>query len=295
VLQQLKHYVFPANPLDGRFVARLKRGAIHYGQVNSWWPVRPVQRWIRNHHFEFRYGANGAATRVCVSGGDITHLWVADEVLLERVYQLERVPFTPDLVLDCGANIGLFTLLAAKQWPRAHFICVEPHPTTFSFLCENLELNRVPGAKLQCALDAEVGLRFMESSEGNGEAVYQTLVPDVNATPVMTLRLDSLLPTRPDAKVLIKMDIEGSELRVLDSLRARLPQECFIFIELHDGDRAVRWMHRWAERNGFTFCEVRRRDEWIDGYLARTERPRGEAATRERNAGLCAVNAGGVA
>ncbi len=265
MLHKLKHYVFPENPLDTRIVARFKRGAIHYAQVHSWWPVAPVQRWIRNHRFQFRHGQNGSTTRVTVSGADITHLWVADEVLLEGVYQLDAVPFTPDVVLDLGANIGLFTLLAARRWPQANLVCVEPHPTTFSFLCDNLALNSVNAVKLQCAVDADVGVKFLE----NDGAVFQTLSNRASATPVMTLQLDSLIPAKRDLKLLIKMDIEGSEVAVLDHLSAQLPENTFVFIELHRGDESLRWIQEWAERNAFRFSAVRRRDDAIDGYLAR--------------------------
>lgn len=266
MLHKLKHYVFPENPLDRRIVARLKRGAINYGQVNSWWPIPSVQRWIRNHRFQFRHGNNGSTMRVEVSGSDITHLWAANEVLIERVYQLDVVPFTPDLVLDLGANIGLFTLLAAKQWPNASFVCVEPHPTTFSFLCDNLALNGVNVMKLQCALDSEVGVKFME----NDGAVFQRLSNRSTETRVMTLRLDALLPDNPNLKLLIKMDIEGAEVAVLDHLRARLPDQSFVFLELHKGDESLRWIHDWAAKNGFQFSEVRRREDAIDGYLERS-------------------------
>ncbi len=269
LLQNLKHYVFPENPLDGRFLARLKRGAIHYGQVNSWWPFPPVQRWIRNHRFQFHHGHNGSTTCVAVSGADITHLWVADEVLIERVYQLDVVPFTPDLVMDLGANIGLFTLLAAQRWPQAEFICVEPHPTTFSFLCDNLALNGVNAMKMQCALDSQVGVKFLE----NEGAVYQALSDRRTGTSVMTIQLDSLLPAQGDLKVVLKMDIEGSEVSVLESLQRQLPEQTFIFIELHQGDESLRWIEQWAARNAFHFSEVRRRDEAIDGYLTRSPMP----------------------
>ena len=265
VLRKLKHYVFPENPLDSRVLARMKRGVIHYGQVHSWWPIPPVQRWIRNHRFEFRHGPNGQAMRIEVSGGDITHLWVADEVLIERVYQLDAVPFEPDLVLDLGANIGLFTLLAARRWPEANLACVEPHPVTFSFLCDNLVLNGVSAMKLQCALDAQAGMKFLE----NEGAVFQALSNRATGARIMTVRLDSLLPAEPNLKLVIKMDIEGSEVAVLNDLRARLPEQTFVFIELHNGDESLRWISQWAADNGFQFLETRRRDDAIDGYLAR--------------------------
>src|SRR5213078_1290296 len=85
----------------------------------------------------------------------------------------------------------------------------------------------------------------------------------------MTLRLDSLLPANPELKLLIKMDIEGSEVSVLDHLRAPLPEQTFVFIELHRGDESIRWIRGWSTQNHFHFHEVRRRDDAIDGYLVR--------------------------
>ena len=276
VLQNIKHYVFPANPVDGRVLSRLKRGAIHYAQVNSWWPIPPVQRWIRGHRFQFRHGHDGGSTRVEVSGGDLTHLWVADEILIERVYRLDSVPFAPDLVFDLGANIGLFTLLAARQWPNASFVCVEPHPTTFSFLCDNLALNGVNAMKLQCALDSAVGMRFLE----NDGAVFQALSNHPTNTRVTTLRLDALLPRDSQFKLVIKMDIEGSEVPVLNDLNAPLPKDCFFFLELHRGDESLRWIEDWARQNAFEFHSVRRREEAIDGYLTRPSQATGTLAAR---------------
>ena len=96
----------------------------------------------------------------------------------------------------------------------------------------------------------------------------------------MTLRLDSLLPNCPDLKLLIKMDIEGSELAVLDGLESQLPEQTFLFIELHDGNKSVRWIQDWAERHNFVFQEVRRREVWIDGFLSRPVPSRASALAR---------------
>jgi FkbM family methyltransferase len=178
--------------------------------------------------------------------------------------------------MDLGANIGLFTLLAARHWPKAGLVCVEPHPTTFSFLCDNLALNGVNAMKLQCALDSQVGLKFLE----NEGAVFQALSDRQTGTPVMTIQLDSLLPSRDNAKLVLKMDIEGSEVAVLDHLQQPLPEHCFIFLELHKGDESRRWVDAWAARNGFQFSEVRRRWDAIDGYLSRPSPERGPSQSQ---------------
>jgi FkbM family methyltransferase len=265
VLEKLRYFVYPANPLDSRALSRVKRGMIHYAHTGGWSAIPRLQRWIRRHSFEFRHGTNGFCTRLKVSADDLTHLWVADEVLTEHVYSLNAVPFTPDLVLDLGANIGLFTLLAAQRWPNSHLVCVEPHPLTFDQLCKNLAANRVSAMRLQCAIADTTGIQFL-CNEG---AVFQALTEAENATPTLTMPLDALLP-RAAKNVLIKMDIEGAEQAALENARLLLPEQCFIFIEIHQGDESLAWMRRWASSHGFAFTEVRRREEAIDGYLSRT-------------------------
>jgi len=257
VLAKLKHYVFPENPLDGRTLSRVKRGIIHYAHTGGRSAIPPMQRWIRRHSFEFRHGRNGSSTRVRLSADDLTHLWVADEVLSENVYELDAVPFVPELVLDLGANIGLFTLLAAVRWPGAQFVCVEPHPVTFDHLCENLALNNVRATRLQCAVAASSGVQYL-CNEG---AVFQALTSQRSATPVWTVPPGSLLPVSPPLRTVIKMDIEGAEETVLGALAQPLPPACFIFIELHRGDTSIEWIKSWAAAHQFEFTQVRRRDD----------------------------------
>src|SRR4051794_7495057 len=39
---------------------------------------------------------------------NLSHLVAVDELLLQHVYEIEEVLFKPDVVIDCGANIGVF-------------------------------------------------------------------------------------------------------------------------------------------------------------------------------------------
>jgi FkbM family methyltransferase len=192
-------------------------------------------------------------------------LWVATEVLLEKVYDLSLVPFTPDLIYDFGANIGLFSLIAANRWPDAKLICVEPHPVTFHYLATNLHINCIPASMLQCAVDAAVGIKFLR----NKGSVFQELSEKETDTFTLCIKMDSLMEFSSKQRILIKMDIEESEEAVLNALSINLPSNCFIFIELHRGDSSIAWIQKWSMQRGFQFVEVRRRDLAIDGYLVR--------------------------
>lgn len=268
MLEKLKYFVFPKNPVDERPWSRMKRGAIHYAHTGGISAIPPMQRWLRRRSYTFRHGMNGSSTQIKLSGADLTHLWVADEVFAGDVYRLELVPFVPEFVLDLGANIGLFTLLASLRWPGSQFVCVEPHPDTFSYLCANLSLNGISAIKLQCAVEERTRMMFL-CNEG---AVYQTLCEAPTGVPAMTVPLDALLPDT--MRLVIKMDIEGAEKNALEALTRKLPEHTFVFIELHEGDESLEWVHGWATRNGFDFSLLRRRETAIDGFLSRPRAPK---------------------
>lgn len=259
--------LYPSFPLDGRASSRLKRGLINYSEVSSWWGLPLLQQRIKHSRFEFRNRDKRHSYKFKVSGGDLSHLWAADEIFQLHVYDLSLVDFTPCIILDLGANIGLFSVLAAKRWPRATLIAVEPHPETFEFLCENMKVNRVNATKIQAAIASNTRLGYMTGEIAIGQ--HLSAVGPANAQ-TLTLKLDTLLPADAD-NLLIKMDIEGSEVEVLNNLRYSLPQNCFIFIEVHDGQSSVEWITSWGQDNGFTFHIIRKHDIYVDGYLARKE------------------------
>ncbi len=266
LIQKSLPYIYPYNPIDQRLFSRIKRGLINYAQVKANWSMPIIQAWIKKQKFSFIWREQNWSCNIVVSGYDTTHLWVANEIFIDKVYDLSLVPFIPDVVLDIGSNIGLFTILAAKQWSQSMFICVEPHPTTFSFLGFNLEANKIEATKLQCAVSSNNEIKFLK----NEGAVFQELSDNGDLdNRVLTVSLDSLIPDLSDLKLLIKMDIEGSEYEVLQKTNLNLSDECFFFIELHKGDWSLEWINEWASKNGFTFFQTRRRDDAIDGYLKR--------------------------
>ena len=66
------------------------------------------------------------------------------EIFVDKLYLQEGISILPgDIVLDVGANIGVFTLFAAKQ--GAQVFAYEPVPPTFEVLQHNIHLHRLDG------------------------------------------------------------------------------------------------------------------------------------------------------
>lgn len=126
-----------------------------------------------------------------------------------------RVLRTGDQVADVGANIGWFSLLAARLvGPGGRVHSIEANCDTFDFLQANLALNACSNVTARClAVGEEAGLaRIAPREVGNAGADGVELAAGGAGT-VPLARLDQLLKDNPLR--LLKLDIEGWEAKAL--------------------------------------------------------------------------------
>lgn len=114
-----------------------------------------------------------------------------------------------DVVVDGGANIGVFSVLAAQTAKVVY--ALEPNPTNFRYLCRNLELNRVRNVvPLNIALSDRAGVAYVE-----GVGIGSHLASE--GYPVHTVTIDEL--SREPITV-AKLDIEGAEVMALMNMQS---------------------------------------------------------------------------
>lgn len=118
-----------------------------------------------------------------------------------------------DLFVDVGANVGSYTVLAAKAC-GAHAVAIEPIPSTFRHLLDNIHLNAV-GDKVETfnigLSDAEGWLLFTAGSDATNH-VLSPEEGEAETVCVAVKRLDDLLERPPS---IIKIDVEGFETKVI--------------------------------------------------------------------------------
>jgi SAM-dependent methyltransferase len=66
-------------------------------------------------------------------------LLVLAEIAYSDVYRLRQLPRAESLVVDVGAGVGEFALLAATMFPRSQVAAIEPNPGRFALLQLNVE------------------------------------------------------------------------------------------------------------------------------------------------------------
>lgn len=127
-------------------------------------------------------------------------------------------------IFDVGAHVGLYTLPAARVAPQnSRIVAFEASPVNSAILTQHVELNGCAQVQIVQQVIGEAGRQSMFSLVSNGFGDLNTLAvsPTVaarfssEASAVTEQSLDAyveLLGFGPD---LLKIDVEGAELRVL--------------------------------------------------------------------------------
>lgn len=180
--------------------------------------------------------------------GDV--LGLIGEVTVEDTYKIKELKFVPDLIMDLGCNIGIFTRYARSLFPDAFIVAVEPNEENIKWAKyftppdEKIHfINRAIGkGQIYHGLTAangsgetylSCGLGYpkekMEEAANNNSGIerseVETIMPD---------ELYNLFVKEGD-KVLVKMDIEGNEHVVFDhepSMEA-LKKADYLCFEIH--------------------------------------------------------------
>lgn len=163
-----------------------------------------------------------------------------------------------DVFYDIGANIGLYSLYAAKLRPGCRIFAFEPESHNFGNLCRNLLLNRVENV-MPCFFplsSQEMFAPFYVYDLQPGGALHSLGRPSslrdgppLLKTGAIAVTMDALvsrygLPA-PD---LLKLDVDGNEEQILDGAIAVLASGCLrsILVEVTWPDERKTAL-TWAE------------------------------------------------
>jgi FkbM family methyltransferase len=167
----------------------------------------------------------------------------------EDIVKLFR-PKEGDIVIDVGAHIGKYTILASKMvGSTGKVIAIEAHPANYDILNKNIVLNKLSNVTtLNYAVHSkEAMVKLYEPGQEEGFTIYNTIMSDrerVNNQKYIEVKantLDSLMLANGISQVnWIKVDVEGAELEVLKGSTSVLSssKDISILLEVHNvGDK----------------------------------------------------------
>ncbi|MGI8421916.1 MAG: FkbM family methyltransferase [Gaiellaceae bacterium] len=164
---------------------------------------------------------------------------------------LEQCLAPGDVLYDIGANVGAYSLVAAKiHGGDIEVVAFEPAYATFTSLCENIVLNDVSRAvfPLQVVLGSSTELggsnyRDLEAGAGlhstGDRAFLKGAFAPLYRQQVLTYRLDDLLAQFPLPRPNhLKIDVDGAELDILQGGAKTLRSESLrtVMIEVNESE-----------------------------------------------------------
>lgn len=145
-----------------------------------------------------------------------------------------------DLFLDVGANVGSYTLLACAV-AGARGYAIEPVPSTFSRLVENVRLNHLEG-RVKClnvAAGREVGRVDFTSDK---DTMNRALAPGEGGEAVISVELSTLDAIVGDElPSVMKIDVEGFEHPVIEGAVETLKKRSLWAVIMELGGAGARY------------------------------------------------------
>lgn len=138
-----------------------------------------------------------------------------------------------DIIYDIGANVGTHTLLLANSFPESVVVAFEPEENNFERLQENMKINNAENVMSvkRAVFDEETTLQM--SKEGDEAGHGHHYISDDGNMEIDTIAEDGIrerLISEPDV---IKVDVEGAELRALLGLGSLLDNVKHLYVEVH--------------------------------------------------------------
>lgn len=139
------------------------------------------------------------------------------------------------LIFDCGSNFGFYSLYLASLNENNQVIAFEASPKTYQELKKNIEENEFKNIQchnLALTNNENQTLTFFESSNDWESSLIESNFNDKTKTNISSAKLDSFEDRieKKNQHIVIKLDVEGYEMQVLDGAKKIIEKHSPIII-----------------------------------------------------------------
>ncbi|MEI6187340.1 MAG: amino acid adenylation domain-containing protein [Alphaproteobacteria bacterium] len=213
-------------------------------------------------------------------------LFLYKEIFESKEYIIDDISIEDgDIIVDAGANIGMFTVYAGVYYKNVKIYAFEPIPPIFHILTKNIEAYDLNAECIESALGSKNGIENFTyypnasvlsgkyaNADEEGKTIKRYLLNQDNDD-VTSHQIEELLDTRLQQEVfkcqvttlskfmkqhkidsigLLKIDTEKSELEILDGIEsadwAKIRQ---IIVEVHDSLGSLDYICNFLKSLGY--------------------------------------------
>ncbi len=240
LITRIRQEKFPIRFIVSRILLRLN---IDLPVVLIFWPPRNIKTYLH---------ASSAAHKLFIG----KYKPALDIAVFEKFIK------AGDVVMDVGANIGMYALLAGKiTGSEGRVFAFEPTKKTFNCLVDNISLNQATNVTPVNAVvsDKDGALSFFEH-EYSHEQNYIAGAGE-KGREVKSVRMDTFMKeARLQSASFVKIDVEGAEMLVLESFSNLLEAVDTLYLEFNS-DNYTRFgytkdqMFNYLQGKGFEMFE----------------------------------------
>ena len=167
--------------------------------------------------------------------------WIVEDVVKKDIYGIKNIEFKPDdIILDIGANVGIFSVYMAKLHPDVRIIGLEPAKVNFKHFRATIRANNVKNVEtIKLAITSDGRRINIATNEGNpgGSTIYSNRKTGKYFNYCSSITLDDFITKKKIEKIkLLKCDVESSEHEVFMDFKQWGKIE-YIGIEIHEPRR----------------------------------------------------------
>jgi len=219
-LKYLRYFFFEIkNPITFRFIyASEKIMEFMVISINSLFHINLPKIYLLKKDYIIK-NKDGSWKIKAMSGSDIA---------VSSVYESELYKYfniNKGIFIDIGAHIGKYSIMVGKKNVIKKVYAIEANPITYSYLKENIFLNRLQKKIIPINLAVSDNTGNLNLSFSINNLGTASIVEDNTGLIVKSARFDDLLKEQninADGISLIKIDVEGHEYNVLRGMSASL-------------------------------------------------------------------------
>jgi FkbM family methyltransferase len=165
---------------------------------------------------------------------DFMSLYIYNEIFIEHCYDYPSIPGKNPVIIDIGANTGLFALRMKQLYPAATLYCYEPFPSNFAQLSENIEasnLNDVTIVPKGVGGNSRTEHLYINNKNLGGHSLFASEAHSNDSVEIAISGIEEVLNYTGNESVdLIKMDCEGAEYEILKAITPEMVKRIKVII-----------------------------------------------------------------